>query len=75
MARILWELLAANKGIVNKAIELMGREMLQNLAAEADAIAHRAPIVTEFSRLAREQGIKAALEWRDRPFRDYRGAS
>ena len=74
MAKIPWELLAANKGIVNKAMELMGRNMLEQLAAEADAIAHRAPIVTEFNQRAREGGIKAALEWRDRPFNDYRGS-
>lgn len=74
MAKIPWELLAANKSIVNKAMDLMGRNTLQQMAAEVDAVAHRAPIVTEFNRLAREQGIKAALDWRDRPFRDYRGA-
>jgi enoyl-CoA hydratase len=73
MARIPWELLAANKSIVNKAMELMGRNTLQFLAAETDAIAHQAPIVKEFSEMAREQGLKAALEWRDGPFRDYRG--
>ncbi len=73
MARIPWELLAANKGIVNKALELMGRNTLQNLAAETDAIAHQAPIVKEFARLSKEQGLKSALEWRDGPFRDYRG--
>ncbi len=73
MAKIPWELLAANKGIVNKAMELMGRNTLQYLAAEADAIAHQAPIVKEFNQRAREEGIKSALDWRDRPFRDYRG--
>ena len=73
MARIPWELLAANKSIVNKAMDLMGRSTLQHIAAETDAIAHQAPIVKEFSRMAREEGLKAALEWRDGPFRDYRG--
>ena len=73
MARIPWELLAANKSIVNKALELMGRNTLQYLAAETDAIAHQAPIVKEFSKMAMEEGLKAALEWRDGPFRDYRG--
>ena len=75
MARIPWELLAANKSIVNKAMDLMGRSTLQHIAAETDAIAHQAPIVKEFSRMAREEGLKAALEWRDGPFRDYRGGS
>ena len=73
MARIPWELLAANKSIVNKAMDLMGRTTLQYISAETDAIAHQAPIVKEFSRMAREEGLKAALEWRDGPFRDYRG--
>ena len=73
MAMIPWELLAANKSIVNKAMDLMGRSTLQHIAAETDAIAHQAPIVKEFSRMAREEGLKAALEWRDGPFRDYRG--
>ena len=75
MARIPWELLAANKSIVNKAMDLMGRETIQHIAAETDAIAHQAPIVKEFSRMAREEGLKTALEWRDSPFRDYRGSS
>ena len=74
MARIPWELLAANKSIVNKAMELMGRDTLQRLAAETDAIAHQAPIVKEFARRSKAEGLKAALEWRDGPFRDYRGS-
>ncbi len=73
MARIPWELLAANKSIVNRAMELMGRTTLQYLAAETDAIAHQAPIVKEFARMAQRDGLKAALEWRDNPFGDGRG--
>ena len=74
MARIPWELLAANKSIVNRALELMGRNTLQYLAAETDAIAHQAPVVKEFARRSKDEGLKAALEWRDGPFRDYRGS-
>ncbi len=74
MARIPWELLAANKSVVNRAMDLMGRTTMQHIAAETDAIAHQAPIVKEFSRMARAEGLKTALEWRDRPFRDYRGS-
>ena len=73
MARIPWELLAANKSIANKALELMGRTTLQYLAAGTDAIAHQAPAVKEFNRIARGEGLRAALGWRDRPFADYRG--
>ncbi len=70
LAKIDKDMLAANKSIVNKAVELMGRSMLQQLAAENDAIAHKAPVVAEFHRIAREKGVKAALEWRDGKFRE-----
>ena len=70
MAKIPWEMLAANKSIVNKALDLMGRNMMQVIAAETDAVSHQAPIVKEFNEISSEQGLKAALEWRDRPFRE-----
>ena len=69
MANIPWELLAANKTIVNKALDLMGRNTMQIIAAEADAVAHQAPVVKEFGRISNEKGLKAALEWRDRDFK------
>ena len=62
------DLLAANKNIVNKALELMGRSMLQQLAVETDAIAHLAPEALEFNRISQQQGLRAALDWRDGPF-------
>lgn len=64
------DLLIANKAIVNKGLELMGRTLLQQIALEHDAIAHLAPEALAFNRLAQEQGLRAALEWRDGPFRD-----
>jgi enoyl-CoA hydratase len=64
------DLLTANKSVVNKGLELMGRSLLQQLALEHDAIAHLAPEALEFNRIVHEQGLKAALEWRDGPFRD-----
>ena len=73
MSKIPWELLAANKATCNKALELMGRTLLQQIAAEADAIGHQAPIVREFDDMAEAKGLKAALDWRDAPFKDYRG--
>ena len=62
------DLLAANKGIVNKAVDLMGRSLLQQLAVETDAIAHLAPEALEFNRISQEQGLREALAWRDGPF-------
>jgi enoyl-CoA hydratase len=66
------DLLAANKRIVNLALELMGARTMQRLASERDAIARQAPVVTEFYRMAKEKGLKAALEWRDAKFGDGR---
>jgi enoyl-CoA hydratase/carnithine racemase len=63
------DLLTANKYIVNKGLELMGRSLLQQIALEHDAMAHLAPEALAFNRIAQEQGLKAALEWRDGPFR------
>lgn len=72
MAMIDIELLSANKRIVNLALELMGARTMQRIAAENDARAHLAPSVREFGRIAAEQGLKAALHWRDAKFGDGR---
>ncbi len=70
IAKIPWEMLAANKSIVNKALDLMGRNMMQVIAAETDAVSHQSSIVREFNRISSEEGLKAALAWRDAPFKD-----
>ena len=70
IAKIPWEMLAANKSIVNKALDLMGRNMMQVIAAETDAVSHQSSIVREFNRISSEEGLKAALAWRDAPFHD-----
>ena len=70
MSHIGKDLLTANKYIVNKAVELMGRTLLQQIALEHDAIAHLAPEALEFSRISQEQGLRAALDWRDGPFNE-----
>lgn len=70
MSHIGKDLLTANKYIVNKGVELMGRTLLQQIAVEHDAIAHLAPEALEFNKIAWEEGLKAALEWRDGPFRE-----
>ncbi len=65
LARVPYGLLAAHKRIVNIALEMMGRSLVQQLATEGDAIAHLDPIVQQFGKIATEQGLKAAFEWRD----------
>jgi enoyl-CoA hydratase len=74
MAMIDIDLLAANKRICNIALELMGARTIQRMAAEMDGRAHLAPSVAEFGRIARDRGLKAALEWRDSKFGDGRAS-
>jgi len=64
------DLLAANKRITNLSMEMMGAQVLQRLAAENDARAHRAPAVREWVRSSRELGVREALKQRDAPFGD-----
>lgn len=66
------DLLAANKRIVNLGLELMGARTLQRLAAENDGRAHLAPGTQRFRKVAKEQGLRAALQERDRQFGDGR---
>ena len=70
MVMIDTELLSANKRIVNLQLELMGARTIQRIASENDARAHLAPSVREFGRIAGEEGLKAALHWRDAKFGD-----
>ena len=48
----------------------MGRNMMQIIAAETDAVSHQSEIVKEFNRISNEQGLKAALDWSDSHFND-----
>jgi enoyl-CoA hydratase len=64
------DLLAANKRITNLGMELMGAQVLQRLAAETDARAHRAEAVRGFGRSVREVGLREILRRRDEPFGD-----
>ena len=72
LAMIDTELLSANKRIINIGLEIMGARTLQRIATENDARAHLAPSVAEFGARSREQGLKAALQWRDTKFGDQR---
>jgi enoyl-CoA hydratase len=75
MALIDVDLLAANKRIVNLAMELMGARTMQRMGAERDAVGRQAPVVAEFYEMAKEKGLKAALEWRDAKFADGRASA
>ena len=75
MCRIDPAVLASNKRIVNIALEMMGARTIQRMSAEMDARARLAPGVREFYRIANEQGMKAALQWRDGAFEDLTGSA
>ena len=49
----------------------MGRDMLETLAGEVDAVSHQSTAVKEFQRISQEQGLRAALEFMNAPFQDY----
>ena len=59
------EVAAASKRVLNRAVDLMGRAELQEVSAAENARARRAPAVAEFSRRVREDGLRAAIAWRD----------
>lgn len=66
------DLLAAQKRVVNMALELQGAKTLQRFSAEMDARAHLAkgPRRTQFKQDMANEGLKAALKNRDAPFGD-----
>lgn len=61
------ELLTLNKLAVNRTFEMMGFRTAIQMAAEYDVLAHYTQAFADFSRRIRDQGLKAALEWRDAP--------
>jgi enoyl-CoA hydratase len=65
LAAIPPELVAESKGVLNRAIDLMGRAKLQDYAAHANAVARRNPGAAEWSRLIRERGLREAIAWRE----------
>jgi enoyl-CoA hydratase len=62
------DIVAINKHVLNRGIDLMGRAILQDIAAPMDAIANQAPEMAAFSARAQEVGLAAAFKERDQPF-------
>jgi enoyl-CoA hydratase len=65
MAALPPDLLSHSKRVLNHAIDLMGRVALQDLAARANATARRSPDAAEWARIVREDGLRAAIAWRE----------
>ncbi|HEY2303377.1 MAG TPA: enoyl-CoA hydratase-related protein [Acidimicrobiales bacterium] len=68
IARVPPDVLAHNKSICNKALEAMGRTLIQDLAREQNAMAHKSPDAQEFGRIAAAEGLRAALAWQEDRF-------
>jgi enoyl-CoA hydratase len=63
------DILEMHKHYINRWFEIMGLRTAASEGAEFDSIYHALPESQEFGRISREQGLKAALAWRDGPFR------
>ena len=73
MAHIDNDMLMYSKRAVNKQYEVMGIRTGLWSGTELQALSSYRPAAAEWGRRVREDGLKAALEWRDGPFRDFRG--
>ena len=62
------DIVAINKHVLNRGIDLMGRAILQDFAAPMDAIANQAPEMGAFQLRAQEIGLAEAFKERDAPF-------
>lgn len=64
------DLLAANKLNLNQTYEIMGFRTAISTAPQWHALSGQLrPGAGEFGRISREEGLRAALDWRDGPFR------
>jgi enoyl-CoA hydratase len=69
MAMTPLDALTVHRHVTNRWLEVMGLRLAAMEGAEYDAIFHMAPSYSEFTRRSREEGLRAALDWRDGPFR------
>lgn len=70
LAQVAPDLLAANKAQVNEAYEVMGMRTALQRAWQWHAVSGRLrPRSGDFARISREDSLRAAIEWRDGPFR------
>lgn len=75
LAQIPLSQLAAMKLIVNQAYDNMGLQSTQTLGPILDGIMRNTPEGRDFIRLARDEGVHAAVARRDAPFGDYSQAN
>jgi len=63
-----------SKRSVNRQYEAMGIRTGLMSGTDVEAMSKHRPEAGEWGKHVRDGGLKAALEWRDGPFRDFRGA-
>ncbi|WP_293838271.1 crotonase/enoyl-CoA hydratase family protein [Sphingopyxis sp.] len=63
--------LAANKLVVNRAVEAMGLSQVQTIGCMFDGMMRNTPEALKFLELAEKEGVPAAAAARDRAFGDY----
>lgn len=64
-------MLQMTKRQVNRVYEIMGFRTSLQVGGDLQELGRTRPGGGEFGRIAREKGLKAALDWRDGPFQDY----
>jgi enoyl-CoA hydratase len=62
------DVLTVHKHTTNRWMELQGVRLAAYEGADFDAIAHLTPASHEFARRTNEEGLRAALTWRDGPY-------
>ena len=62
------DVLTVHKHVTNRWSEVMNVRLAAFEGAEYDSIAHMTPSMGEFSRRTHEDGLRAALAWRDGPY-------
>lgn len=68
MARVPRDLLVGNKHVVNRGLDLMGRDRLQDVATDHAVLTRLSPGAEVFWRAVAERGVRAAVAERDAPF-------
>ncbi|MQF82920.1 enoyl-CoA hydratase [SAR202 cluster bacterium AD-802-E10_MRT_200m] len=71
IASIAIDELALLKRAINRSYEIMGIRASLEVGADIQALSNFRERAGEFRRISVEQGLRAALEWRDGPFGDY----
>ena len=71
IANLAVEVSSLNKAAMNKAYELMGVRAAMEWAADLNTLGWFTDVGIAWNNLAKRRGIKAAIEERDKPFKEF----